>query len=65
MTSTAMVQTTRLARSVAAVSSVRTAFVTMNNNHIVTAADVAEATGQDIESVARAWHEMANEDQNS
>lgn len=28
---------------------------------IVTAEDVAEATGRSVESVARAWHDIAND----
>lgn len=28
---------------------------------IVTADDVAEATGQSVESVARSWHDIAND----
>lgn len=30
-------------------------------NHVVTAEDVADATGQSIETVARGWHELAEE----
>jgi hypothetical protein len=30
-------------------------------DHVVTAEDVADATGQSIETVARGWHELAEE----
>ncbi|WP_154020471.1 hypothetical protein [Halorubrum halophilum] len=30
-------------------------------DHVVTAEDVADATGQSIETVARVWHELAEE----
>lgn len=37
-----------------------------NSEHIVTAAEVADATGQSIEAVAREWHTLfAEPDQNS
>lgn len=31
----------------------------MDPKHIVTAEDVADATGQAVETVARGWHELA------
>jgi len=30
-------------------------------DHVVTAENVADATGQSIETVARGWHELAEE----
>ena len=33
----------------------------MDSNHVVTAEDVADATGQSIETVARGWHKLAEE----
>jgi len=32
-----------------------------DSSHVVTAEDVADATGQSIETVARGWHELAEE----
>lgn len=34
---------------------------TAGSNHVVTAKNVADATGQSIETVARGWHELAEE----
>ena len=33
----------------------------IDSDHVVTAEDVADATGQSIETVARGWHELAEE----
>jgi hypothetical protein len=33
----------------------------MDPDHVVTAEDVADATGQSIETVARGWHELAED----
>mgnify|MGYP002762451584 CR=1 FL=1 len=33
----------------------------MDSDHVVTAKDVADATGQSVETVARGWHELAEE----
>lgn len=33
----------------------------VDSNHVVTAKEVADATGQSIETVARGWHELAEE----
>ena len=33
----------------------------VDSNHVVTAEDVADATGQSIETVARGWHKLAEE----
>jgi hypothetical protein len=31
------------------------------SNHVVTAEDVADATGRSIETVARGWHKLSTE----